>query len=362
MVREASFLNACPRAPAPVPAPVPVLFLALILVPCLSSAQDPAARLFASETPLSLRITGPFRELSRVDSERPEHDAVLEMLESDGAGEGIGIEIRVRGNSRLRGCDFPPLSLDFPRELVDGTPFAGQNRLKLVTLCKAGANYVDYLAKEFLIYRMWNELTDRSFRVRWANVEYVYTDSNRARSVATPAFLIEGDWEVAERLALGVIETASLARGSLDVPHTARFALFQFVIGNTDWSVTDGPEGEFCCHNGKVIGGENGPYSVVPYDFDNSGLVNAEYAVPNPILPIRSVTQRLYRGYCSFNDEIAGAVAELNGQRDDLIRILDAEPLSERGRERAIEYLSRSFETINDPRELERQIYGRCLD
>ena len=92
MVREAAARNARPWMPA--------LVLPLLLAPCAGVTQDPASRIFADDAPLALRITGPFRALSRADSERPEHDAVLEVVGADGASNGIGIEIRVRGNSR----------------------------------------------------------------------------------------------------------------------------------------------------------------------------------------------------------------------------------------------------------------------
>jgi hypothetical protein len=42
------------------------------------------------------------------------------------------------------------------------------------------------------------------------------------------------------------------------------------------------------------------PYKKVPlsYDFDMAGLVNAPYATINESLNIKSVKERLYRGYC----------------------------------------------------------------
>ena len=346
---------------------IAALLLFLLSAPVISFGQDSSGPLFADTTPLALRITGPFRQLSRDSNERPERDATLEYQGADGVNQAIAIEIRVRGRSRLNGCDFPPLSLDFARDSVTAEPFVGQNRLKLVTRCKSGSSYIDYLAKEFLVYRMWSELTERSFRVRWASVEYVYSDTNREQMVTAPAFLIEGDWEVADRLALEVIERDELEHALLDAPHASLFAMFQYVIGNTDWDLMHGPPGEFCCHNGKVVGNADGPYIVVPYDFDNSGLINAEYAVPNSVLPIRSVTQRLYRGYCVMNGEVEGAIAALNDRRDRMLAIfddglLDDDLLSEGARERAIAYVTESFDLINDPEHVEEQILGRCRE
>ena len=64
------------------------------------------------------------------------------------------------------------------------------------------------------------------------------------------------------------------------------------MIGNTDWSVPNQ-------HNCKVLSGMNIEHSdlgtIVPYDFDYSGLVDADYAVPYEGLALESVRERRYR-------------------------------------------------------------------
>lgn len=317
--------------------------------------------MFRDEVPLALKISAPFRALERDDGgDRPEYDAVIEYIDANGASVSLDIEVRIRGRSRLENCDFPPLSLDFPRDRVAGTVFEGQNRLKLVTLCKRGAIYVDYLTQEFQIYRMFNVLTNRSFQVRWAEVEYVYTDSGRERSRIEPAFLIEEDWEVAERLGMDVIEIDNIEIEELDAEFSALYALFQFLVGNTDWAVLAGPSGDSCCHNGKVIGTSGWPFIVLPYDFDNAGLISAEYAVPSNILPIRTVRQRLYRGFCVANDDLDAAALHIVQQRERLAAVLDDESVSRRSRERALDYFDEFFEIINDAEERREQIDERC--
>ena len=335
----------------------------MLLASGQTGAQDGAEPhpLFADDTPLTLKLTAPFNTVARDDDaeEREEYPAVIEFPGSDGSPSSLDIEVRIRGKSRASYCDFPPLSLDFPRGETSGTVFEGQNRLKLVVQCKTGSRYRAYLVKEFLIYRMLNALTDRSFRVRWSNVEFVYTDSRRPETRIEPAFLIEEDWEAAERLGMEVVDVEKPARESLDFGYTTLLILFQYLIANTDWAVIDGPEGEFCCHNGKVLQKDEGPYVVLAYDFDSSGLVNAEYAAPT-LRQIRYVTQRLYRGFCIMNDEVEGAIALLNSRRELLLDILDSDLLEERDRESAVKFVEGGFEVLNDPKDLERRIYEDC--
>jgi hypothetical protein len=327
-------------------------------------AGSSARPLFADDTPLELKLTGPFNTVAEDDDERNEYPAIVELRRPDGSTATIDIQIRLRGKSRAEYCDFPPLSLDFDFPgggSTDGTVFAGQNRLKLVVQCRPTPRYQAYLVKEFLIYRMWNALTDRSLKVRWANLEYVYTDSRRPESRMEPAFLIEEDWEAAERLGMEVVESDKLDRASLDPSHTALLILFQYLIANTDWAVIDGPEGEFCCHNGKVVRNDGGRNIVLPYDFDGAGLVNAEYAAPT-LRQIRYVTQRLYRGFCTMNGELDGAIARIDSQHDRLIGILNDDRLDERERSGAIRFFEDGYETLNDPRDRERRIEKDCRE
>jgi len=338
---------------------------ACLLLGAIPAEAQPAAPspypTFADDTPLTLRISGPLRQIYR-DRERSEYDALIEWREPDGREVAHEIEIRTRGNSRADpvNCEFPPLSLDFPRSEVGETTFAGQNRLKLVTLCNRSGSYEDYLRLEFLIYRMFNRLTERSFRVRWAEVEYIDTDDRRARSRLAPAFLIEADWEVAERLGMELYEQETIEIDSLVPAHTALLTLFHYLIGNTDWNMIGGITGEPCCHNGKVVQSPEGSLIVVPYDFDNSGLVNAEYAVPPDNLPIRAVTQRLYRGFCAMNAEVTAAVDELNRVRPEFEAMLEAAEISNATSRRVFSFIERSFENINDPDRFESQILERC--
>lgn len=77
-------------------------------------------------------------------------------------------------------------------------------------------------------------------------------------------------------------------------------AFFQFMIGNTDWSVPT-------LHNIKLIVSKKdslaNPY-VVPHDFDYTGFVNASYAIPPDMFETTSITERVYRGFPRTTDEI----------------------------------------------------------
>jgi hypothetical protein len=337
---------------------IPIAAL-LFAIAAVAHAQDGAVRpLFADESTLRLRIEAPFARLADGGEERPELPGVVRFTDAAGQDVALDVEIRIRGKSRVDICTYPPLNLNFGRSQLDGTVFAGQNQLKLVTLCKHTDPYRTYLAQEHQIYRAYRALADESFRVRWLSVEFVETEGRRLSSYVEPAFLIEEDWEVAERHDLEVLEVASVELARLDPRKAALLALFQFMIGNWDWSIRAAP-GESCCHNGKPLGNE-AIVIILPYDFDQSGIIDAEYAQPRSYLNIRSVRQRVYRGYCAMNGELDWAIERMNERRAALERAFDSQPVAERARARAFDYVESFYELINDPKRIRRDIIDDC--
>ena len=341
--------------------------LAVILSIGVSSGARPqdiadTRPLFYDDSSLALTIEGPFERLTRERHDRPELDGVVRYTDADGEEVVLDVGISPRGNSRLEICSFPPLWLNFRRGQLPGTVFAGQNRIKLVTLCRERDTYRDYLAQEYQIYRAYNALTEHSFRVRWLTIDYVETEGRRPSSTSEAAFLIEEDWEVAERAGMAAVKVSSLRVDQLDYAGAALLFLFQYMIGNTDWSPIAAVADDNCCHNSKPIGPQDNDVGrfILPYDFDQVGLINAGYARPSPSVPIRSVTQRLYRGYCALNDDLEAARQLLNERRSDIEAGYAALEVRDRSRHRAVSYLRESYERINEPRRFERDILGRC--
>ncbi len=316
--------------------------------------------LFADSTPLALTIEGPFRTLSRERRDREELEGLVKYQADDGTEITLDVQIRTRGNSRMDICTYPPLRLNFRRRQVENTVFAGQDRIKLVTLCKDTNPYRDYLALEYEIYRLYNALSDVSYRVRWADIEYVRTDGRRRTSEQMPGFLIEEDTEAAARTGFETWDIERLDLDTIDPGAMALISLFHFFIGNTDWSGTSGPPGDRCCHNGDVLRTPSGQAVLIPYDFDQAGLINTDYASPARQLPIRSVRERLYRGYCRFNDDLDTAIERFNAARIEIESIIAGARTRENARDRAQDYVEAFYEIINDPDARLAQIDGAC--
>jgi hypothetical protein len=326
-----------------------------------AAAPDP---LFASDEVLAITLTGPLLAIARDQSEKPKsRPAELSFVGADGAPRTIQIGLRPRGHSRrnLDACDFPPLRLDFPKTGTEGTIFAGQDKLKLVTQCHkrdSSRRYEQYVLKEYLLYHVFNRLSPVSFRNRLVQVRYA--DPGKT-PVTSYGFFIEDKKRLAARSGLRVADVKQIERHTLDPLQAARVELFQFMIGNTDFSVLRGHPDDSCCHNTVPLIGDDGTLVPVPYDFDSTGVVDPPYALPLEVLKIKNVRQRLYRGRCSFAAALEQALVEIKAARADINALFERESrLKPETNETAIAYIDGFYSIIDDPKQLDRQILQVC--
>ncbi len=337
------------------------------MMPVLLCAQaSPAAGtspapLFDDERPLRMVLELPLERLLRGRRDRPEVDGVVVVADPGGQARRLDAKVSTRGHSRLKNCDFPPLGLNFKRSQVEGTVFAGQNKLKLSTLCRDSDGFEDYLELERLAYLLYQQVSDVSLRVRAVNMRYVDVESG-GKVTEAPAFFLEHVDSLAARVGSVVLDVPTVPIASLDPEALALTSLFEYLIGNTDWAATAAAEGRECCHNmvPLIRAGSSYPVVPLPYDFDSSGLVDAPYAVPNPDLHTRSVRERVYRGYCISNPHLGNAREKLNAARPAMEAIISAGRLEPRSRRKAMDYLAEGFEDMNDTRHWQRKIVDSC--
>lgn len=356
------------------------LSLLLTIFSTAASAEDEKARpqkLFESEDTLVIEMTAPWREFVRNENYKGSYPAKLEYTDELGNVESLDLSVERRGVTRQRVCKIPPVKLRFEKGAAKGTTFRGQGSLKMVTHCEMKDGYEQYYVLEMLAYRMYNLLTDYSFKVRPLTVTYYQVedpDEKESRFSLTKkkksegpvfAFLIEDDKDVANRFDLHKLNVGKISVKQLDPDEAAVFALFQYMISNVDWAATAGPDPAQCCHNTKLIGPEptmpDDTVHAIPYDFDSSGLVDSPYAHPPENLPVRSVTQRLYRGYCAHNSALDNARQKMLANEQAIYSLVESETRLEPGRQKkALGYLAKFFEIMRDDDQFQKQVVKKC--
>ena len=316
-----------------------------------------ASPLFDDDAILSVSLTGPFSTLIDEKKDRAEMPFVLRAN-----GVEHHIEVRVRGKSRLRVCDFPPLRLNFPATNSEETVFADQDKLKLVTHCRKGDLAQADMLEEYAAYKILNLISDVSYKVRLVEIAYHDTDERmKEPRFVRRGFLIESAGELADRVGGKPAHVGGASLKSLDQEQAALVFVFQYLIGNTDWSLVTADADDTCCHNIDLfdIGSLRFP---VPYDFDLSGLENTPYAKPDPSIGTRNVTQRRYRGYCLPSGAPIDAVKTIAGRESDILGVLSQVPgLPAKKIETGNKYLADFFKRAKDADKLARSFERRCL-
>ena len=308
---------------------------------------EPAANqgfdFFASDELLQMTLSFNIKEFLKTKN-KPEYlDANLTVHLSGTDSLSQHIKVKARGYMRRSYCAFPPIMMKFKGSGSDSARIYGKGTLKLVTHCNATANFKGNVLKEYLAYRLYNLVTPYSFKTRLVKITYV--DVNKPdKAFEAYGFLIENEDKMAERNHAVLIKAMNATQKDMGPIDMARIAVFNYMIGNTDWSVP-------YQHNIKIMKSLGNPSEKpipVAYDFDYSGLVNAVYAVPFEELPIKEVTERYYLGVCNQDEQLNKVIDEFTGLKDKFLgTVRDFEYLSRSDRKYVEYYLNSFYNSYN---------------
>ncbi len=140
-------------------------------------AEEPDT-LFKSDEVIRIELRTDFSAIQKDRLKTPEyHDGELIYYSSTGDTISSDVKVMARGNFRRDPsiCNFPPLLVNFKKKEVENTLFENQNKLKLVTPCETEQDVI----KEYTVYKLYNEVTDLSMKVRLAKILYFDTSDNR---------------------------------------------------------------------------------------------------------------------------------------------------------------------------------------
>jgi len=327
-----------------------LLAIGLLLLPADGQAQSiDSIRFFLDEPAIEMTLTTDIKALQSQKGNDMFQPGTISMRIPDTVQVNEQeVKVAARGNFRRGYCRIPPIMIDFR------DPASRMNRmgkLKLVMGCGQREDDEQLLLKEFLIYKIYNLLEEKSFRVRLAKTTYVDTRS-RVKTYTQYAFLIEDDADMARRNGCRKKENhPPFSSESVDRETMTKVALFEYMIGNTDWSVPNE-------HNIKLVfpkKPENALPFTVPYDFDYCGLVDASYAVPNEVIGTEKVTERVYRGFPRSIEELQVALDQFREKKAAIYALINGfTTISERHRKTMISYLDEFYKTINDKSDVQR--------
>jgi hypothetical protein len=317
--------------------------------------------LFRDTAALQVTITAPLTTLLKEKSTEEYLQGVFEYTDGDDEIRAFDVKIRARGHLRHEVCEFPPIWVNFKKSEVKNTLFHKQDKLKLVVHCANSIRYEQAVVREYLAYRILNLATPLSFQVRLLRVRYVDSEGKRDDQVRY-AFFLEHKNRIGKRIDAEDLKIEETEVERIQPDHLNLTSVFEYLIGNTDFSpIAPSPYDE-CCHNYDMFGNDSDLLIAIPYDFDQAGFVNAPYAAPSEQFPIRSVRQRIYRGRCANNEHVPASLQRFQEIRESIYTMLkEHEGLTSMTRRALIAYVDNFYKVIDDSVKVERSMVEKCI-
>jgi hypothetical protein len=331
------------------------IYIILSCVLLLLFSNAPAQQgLFDSDEVLPIKLKGSLRGLLNDRSAIPKNfPLVISVKKEDSSQLEIPVQIKTRGHFRRlkENCSYPPLLIQFPKEgphLL--SVFKEQKKLKLVMPCSGD----EYVIREWLVYKLYNLVTPKSFRARLVQVTL---EDEKSKKTGTPFYglLLEEEKQMAKRNMMIAVER-KLKPQQIQPDAFLTMAVFQYLTGNTDWSIQ-------YLQNIKLLAQDSLAVPVaVPYDFDHAGIVDAPYAHPAEELQMSSTRERRYRGYCMPDlKAFESVIALYNRLKNEIYNLFsNCSLLDAKYKKSTVQFLDEFYATINNPKAWQKDFAYPC--
>jgi len=305
-------------------------------------------RLFEDEKPLEITLRFDLTTYFRIKPQEDYLKANLTFHLSKTDSLSRDVRLKTRGVFRNQYCYFPPIELNFKKTYFGYSDLDSIYKLKVVTQCSSGKFKQDYILREYLVYKLFNILTDTSFRVRLLTINYVDSE-NRRKSEKQTGFFLEPVERLLARTNSYQIKTATLTQKSIVPAIMDRFAIFNYMIGNYDWAVPG-------LHNVLVIRPKTAsPQELdiaIPHDFDWTGIVNASYAIPAEIVGTENVRERIFFGVCRTREVFNNDLDLFLARKNDFYRVVNEFPyIDQKDKKDITKYLDGFFNQLEGNRD-----------
>ncbi len=323
----------------------------LILISQLSFSQEKMDTMlfktdfFDIENPVNLTLIFNVTELKRNKDDKNYLSGTLIYFSEDSTKITKNVRIKARGNVRKRHCNLPPFWININDPSINREEIADAKKIKFVSDCNYAKIYDEFVLKEYLAYKIFNLLTNKSFRVRLVNLKLVNTNNQNKESISL-VFMIEPVELLTKRLNSMPLKMDNLNFYQMDSLSMDIISFFQYMIGNTDFAIHDR-------HNVKLLISkdfrENRPFPV-PYDFDYSGLINTFYALPEEFFEISNVKERYFRGMCRSDSDFIKLIDYFLEKEDEIKSlIISFEYLEEKPKKEMLDYIEQFYLELKDP-------------
>ena len=296
-----------------------------------------------------VKIETNYKRLTQKSSKEEYQPARFQLMnDSDKVLLDISGRIRARGNTRKKVCGIPPVKFDAPKSALDSMGFLDIDKLKFVFPCRKTKSAQELLYKEYFLYDLYRFIDSNSIQAKLVDIHFTYKGKDKMHM---KGFVIEDEEEYTRRTDAKVLEKGKMRASRLDRNSFVKMIFFQYMIANTDWSLANRHNLELVKfpHIDKVI--------ALPYDFDYSGFVGQNYAVPHGSLPIEDVHQRYFFSYKITEEEFDAVVKYYLSIESEVYRICEEATYMSKGSIKSNRnYLKDFFKLLQNPERLKSQV------
>jgi hypothetical protein len=306
--------------------------------------------LFGTDEILDISIRFDLTNYLKKNATGTSQSAIMTFYPTGGDSIVKDISISTRGTFRLQNCAMAPMEVTFKKPIF-AYPDSGEvKKIKLVSVCGFYSKSDEYVLREYLVYKMYNVLTDTSFRVRLLRITYFDTKKNR-KPVSVYGFFIEPKYILASRENSVVIRNMNITQKYIDFTTMDRVSIFNYMVGNWDWAVQS-------LHNITIL--KSLKYSptdlgiAVPYDFDLTGVVDPDYNAPPSETGLKSNRDRRFMGICRQEDIFMEELKWFLARKERIYAVVDNFPyLNVRAKKEISSYLDTFFDQLERPKSLD---------
>lgn len=327
----------------------------ILLITGMLSAQNAqkSDELYKDQTPLEIKLGYSNKDLNRNTDDSTFITTPMAYLHDEKWSE-IEVNLRARGNFRRNECYFPPVKMKIKKKQYSGTIFDGNKTMKLVLPCKIEKENNDNVLQEYIAYKIYEKISPFHFKTRRVNIQFTEPKGKKTKEFQLKGFLIEDDKRVAKRHEGKVMERFIHPMAMQHVT-SVQNAFFQYLLGNTDFSVA-------YQHNGKLLYVDK-EIIPLPYDFDMTGWVNPSYATVNTTLGINSVQDRKYRGFKreqQYFDQVRSQFLDQKEALMEMVASYEKEFSDPKEFQNMFEFMGSFYEVLEDDAKFDKVIVAEA--
>jgi len=306
--------------------------------------------LFGSDDLLELTMRLNITKYIRKNTKEPSQDAVLTFHFNEKDSLNKNVRVKYRGRFRFDNCGFPPMEITFKNHIHAYSDTDRVKKIKLVPHCDAGSLSDEYVLREYLVYKLFNIITDTSYNVRLLRINYIDTEKKK-KPITQYGIFIEPNKTLSQRIKASEVDVKNLTQRYIRPDIMDKVSIFNYMIANWDWNI---PNLQNVTVFKPYYVASAGSGIVVPYDFDLSGIVSPDYVVLPEEYGLRSSRDRIFLGMCRTREVFKKDLQFFLSRKNEMYKTINDFPyLNQRAKKDIVSLLNSFYSQLDDERSMD---------